>query len=191
MAPCRAVRPATTPAWARHKGGVVIKYRYINENAIEVEDCKGAVFFISSCDIHLIEKHTWYVANTGYVERKDWLGGANKTIRLHREIMKLSRGVGNVDHVNMDKTDNRRENLRLATKGQNSINRVPPSNNTSGFTGVMWDKDRNRWTAAITVNRRCIRIGRFVDKEDAVRARRAAELKYFGEFSPIETGVAQ
>ena len=165
-----------------------MKHRELNPSTIEVEDCKGSLFFISTCDISLIENHTWYVANSGYVERKDWCNGANKTVRMHRQIMQLQRGVGNVDHVNKLKYDNRRENLRLATKAENSINRLPPSNNTSGFTGVIWDKSRNKWSAVITVNRKLIHIGRFAVKEMAINARTLAEKKYYGQYAPNRGG---
>lgn len=164
------------------------QYKVINDY-VEVKDCKGAMFYVSLCDIDLIKNYTWYVANSGYVERKDWLKGANKTVRLHRQVMQLQRGVGYVDHANKLKYDNRRENLRLATRAENSINRLPPANNTSGFTGVVWDKSRNKWAAQITVKRKVIHIGRFHSKEDAIIARKSAEEKYYGQYAPLRNGV--
>ena len=56
------------------------------------------------------------------------------------------------------------------------------SNNTSGITGVYWKKDRNKWGARIVVNGKCIYLGYFANKEDAIKIRKEAEIKYFGEY---------
>jgi hypothetical protein len=88
-----------------------------------------------------------------------------------------------VDHKNGDPLDNRRCNLRLCNSRQNAWNHKIASNNTSGVTGVFQIKKSGRWLAHITVNRVKIRLGNFILKEDAIRARREAELRYFGEFA--------
>lgn len=94
-----------------------------------------------------------------------------------------------IDHINRDGKDNRIENLRLATHGQNNVNRKPLSNNSSGVTGVVYDpgsKRRKRWIADIKPpGMKRIRIGRFLTFEEAVDARRKAEQVYHGEFSPV------
>ena len=56
------------------------------------------------------------------------------------------------------------------------------SNNTSGYTGVFWDKSREKWTAVITFKKKVYRLGRFENKEDAIKARKEAEEKLFGNF---------
>ena len=56
------------------------------------------------------------------------------------------------------------------------------SNNTSGVTGVIWDKSRKKWTAKITFKGKRYFLGRFEDKEEAIKARKEAEVKMFGEF---------
>ncbi len=88
-----------------------------------------------------------------------------------------------IDHINGDPTDNRIVNLRLATDSQNLRNAARRSDNTSGYKGVSWSKKERKWYAYINVDGRMICLGRFVNKADAISARRAAALHHFGEFA--------
>lgn len=94
-------------------------------------------------------------------------------------------GYKNYDHIDRNELNNLESNLRPATARQNSINRGVKINNTSGVTGVNFDKNINKWIARINdkANNR-IYLGSFINKEDAVIARLKGELKYYGEFSP-------
>lgn len=92
-----------------------------------------------------------------------------------------------VDHISHPpkpnhKVDNRKVNLRLVTNQQNQMNNAIGKNNTSGKTGVSWDKARMKWEAYIWFDRQKIHLGRFANKEDAIIARKEAEKKYFGEY---------
>jgi hypothetical protein len=89
-----------------------------------------------------------------------------------------------IDHINWDRADNRIANLRAATRSQNGINNPLRKNNTSGITGVGWCPKRLRWTAQIAINRTCIPLGRYINKADAVAARKRAEQVYHGAFTP-------
>ena len=100
---------------------------------------------------------------------------------LHRFILKCT-SENIVDHINHNVLDNRKNNLRICGVRENSINKCKMSNNTSGITGVYWKKDRNKWGARIVVNGKCIYLGYFVNKEDAIKIRKEAEVKYFGEY---------
>lgn len=91
--------------------------------------------------------------------------------------------VGQVDHINRDRSDNRWENLRLATQHQNSANQGLRGNNTSGVTGVSWQKKTSKWYAYIKVGYQAINLGTFDTKAEAIAARRKAELKHFGAYS--------
>lgn len=86
-----------------------------------------------------------------------------------------------VDHINRDRADNRKQNLRIVDYRMNGFNKGMQSNNTSGYVGVSWDKGKSKWEANIKSNRKKIFLGYFDDIKDAARARREAELKYFGE----------
>lgn len=88
-----------------------------------------------------------------------------------------------IDHINMDRSDNRISNLRLATESQNLSNRVAPSSNTSGYKGVSWCKERGLWEAYITSNGKRINLGRYGDIHEASTAYDEASALLHGEFS--------
>lgn len=92
-------------------------------------------------------------------------------------------GKNEIDHINGDTLDNRIDNLRKATHAQNGHNTGLRRNNTSGVKGVSWSAERNRWFASITVNGKIVALGRFDEFEDAVAARRAAEVIHHGPFA--------
>lgn len=87
---------------------------------------------------------------------------------------------GQIDHINRDRSDNRISNLREVTNKQNAQNSSKPSNNTSGHPGVYWYKQSSKWQAKITHNQKHIHLGCFATIEDAIAARKAGELKYWG-----------
>jgi len=90
-----------------------------------------------------------------------------------------------IDHINGDGLNNRWQNLRLATKSQNQHNHTRlDRRNKSGVTGVSWDKRHGQWQAQIAIDHKKIHLGYFDEFGDAVAARRAAEVKYFGRFAP-------
>lgn len=88
-----------------------------------------------------------------------------------------------IDHVNMDRIDNRISNLREATRAQNRMNESIKKSNTSGYKGVSWSKEKTRWEARIMKDRKSTVIGYFDDPKDAHEAwkKKAAELH--GEFA--------
>ena len=83
-----------------------------------------------------------------------------------------------IDHINGNKTDNRLCNLRLATNSQNQQNRPAPQNNSSGYRGVTWHKQANKWMARICHNRKREMLGFFETVEEAYEAykNRASEI---------------
>lgn len=89
---------------------------------------------------------------------------------------------GLVDHINMNRSDDRIANLRLATKAQNSANSPARSTNTSGFKGVTWNKRRSKWQAQICVDYKHVHLGLYDAKEQAAAAYAAAANYHQGEF---------
>ncbi len=88
-----------------------------------------------------------------------------------------------IDHINGIRNDNRWDNLREATMSQNCCNRKIKSTNLSGYTGVRWVASHNMWRAEINYKKITHHLGYFKNKEDAIKARRDAELELHGEFS--------
>jgi len=106
----------------------------------------------------------------------------------HRIVFLLANGIDPggciVDHIQPDMPlPNVASNLRLATNAENLWNSGRRTNNTSGVTGVNWHKRDKKWRSYIMVNAKFINLGYFTDYDDAVAARKAAEVKHFGEFS--------
>ena len=90
-----------------------------------------------------------------------------------------------IDHIDGNKANNMIENLRLATHSQNNFNNKRAFRNSkSNILGVFWCKKANKWRARISKNNKNIYLGFFVNQEDAIAARKAAELQYFAEFAP-------
>lgn len=144
------------------------------------------IFLIDECDYEKVKSHCWYESKYGYLmTRLD----KNKQILLHRYLVLGEDSVYDqvtlVDHKSRDKRDNRRNNLRVANPVENARNTSMSKKNTSGHIGVSRCSRGNKWRAFITVNRKYISLGQFDDINDAIVARKEAEIKYFGEFAPV------
>ena len=134
-------------------------------------------------DYDLIRQYYWHSVQ-GYAQSGD--KKTNRVIRMHRLILGLGKcGIDDyvVDHINGLVYDNRKENLRLCTRSQNGFNRKLRPSNKSGVAGVYYRDRDKRWNASITSNKKTIFLGSFLHFEDAAKARKEAEEKYFGEFS--------
>lgn len=83
-----------------------------------------------------------------------------------------------IDHINGDGTDNRWSNLRLVTRSQNKRNMRKMTTNTSGITGVTWNKSRQKWQAQMSLGDTTMYLGRFEDFFEACCARKSAEAEY-------------
>lgn len=116
-------------------------------------------------------------STTGYIK----LSIAGKQVYSHRVAWFLFFGeepkVG-IDHVNQIKTDNRISNLRLASKSENGRNTKLPRDNTSGVIGVSWSKISQKWRAYISVEGKQHHLGLFDSKEDAISARKDANILF-------------
>ena len=115
---------------------------------------------------------------------RGYLGGSifGKTVRANRVAWALSFGEWpqhEIDHLDADRGNNRLANLRDVSHAVNCKNKRKAKNNTSGHTGVLWRKDAKKWLAFIgTGDGRQKRIGLFICKDDAIRARQAAEAEF-------------
>ena len=145
---------------------------------------QGRYAIIDNLDYERISRHKWCIASVGYAVRNIKLSNGKKSMMLmHREIMNTPKGI-QIDHINGDKLDNRKINLRLCTQQQNNRNITKPRrHNKLGIKGVRFLESRNRFSARIRVNKKEIHLGYFPSMRSAEEAYREAELKYFGEFA--------
>jgi hypothetical protein len=147
----------------------------------QIQLSNGGIAVVDDDDYDLLSKSRWTRLNNHSVSYAMLLKASG--ISMHRIIMGLKKGdTRQVDHIDGDGLNNRKSNLRVVTRRENSLNRKLNKNNTSGHRGVEWDDRNNTWRARITVNNRQIQLGRFENKQDAVTAYEAAADKYFGEF---------
>ena len=148
---------------------------------VPIQNRRGEVissFLIDEEDAHLLQ-YKWRLRKDGYVYR----GENRQKLFLHREILNNINLEGKViDHINGNPRDNRRCNLRVCEQGDNAKNIRVKSNNTSGVTGVNWVSREEMWRAYIKHNGKFCSLGYYANKEDAIKARKEAEVKYFGEF---------
>ena len=105
---------------------------------------------------------------------------------MHREILGFSDiPEFTVDHRDVDSLNNRRQNLRPATIAQNTRNQKLKKNNSSGFKGVHFPKDKKRWMAYITYEWKRRHIGYYDTAEEAARAYDVQATKLFGDFARL------
>lgn len=113
-----------------------------------------------------------------YAYRKD---GNRRNLYMHRFILEAPAGV-EVDHINGNGLDNRRSNMRHASKKENVRSRHS-TRGSSRYRGVHWDKSRSKWVAQIMVDRKHKFLGRFESETGAAYAYDRAARQFFGEFA--------
>lgn len=170
----------------------MMKHGCYKNNKIECFDDYGVIFtnnknlnkfYFDLEDKHLLENKYWYEDDYGYLTNCEVVDGKNVYTRFHRIVMN-AKTSDFVDHKNRKKYDNRKENLRICTHQENDRNKDISSKNRSGIIGVGWDKSRSKWSSSITINHKKIFLGRFSDKNEAIKNRLLAEKKYFKDFAP-------
>lgn len=161
-----------------------------NSTTITIQLTKGQFSLIDGIDADLADFKWCAMVATGggFYAVRNSLGPNRTAILLHRVILERMTGrplakIELTDHINEDKLDNRRANLRIATNAENLQNRGKYRTNTSGFKGVSWDRGRGKWRANIGVNGKYIHLGYFTTPEAAHEAYCAAALEMHGEFA--------
>ena len=141
----------------------------------------GEKFYFDKEDYDKIKRYYWRKNDSGYL-----IGGYREgNVRIHRVIMNLM-DVSEpfVDHKDRNPLNNRKENLRLCNDAENAFNNSLRSDNTSGFTGVSYNKCMNKWETYICIGGNLIKGGYYKNIEEAVRVRLNLEKEHFGEFAP-------
>lgn len=102
---------------------------------------------------------------------------ASKKVYMHRLINKTLSGF-QTDHINRDKLDNQRNNLRTVSSSQNSLNITVRTDNKSGTTGVFWRQDRRKWSVYINKDGKRRYLGHHVNLNDAIKIREEIVKEY-------------
>lgn len=132
---------------------------------------------IDAEDLPLVSCRRWCLDGNNYAAAMIRINGIGYKVKMHRLLLGLQPGDKmNGDHINRNRLDNRKSNLRILTKKENSKNMSKFRDSTSSYRGVFWDKQSNRWRANITVDGKQTRIGIFKNELDAAHAAREARM---------------
>lgn len=159
-------------------------YEFKDNYAICFTEDKNFMWLFDIEDYDKISSYYWTSSSTkrGYAEAKD--KNTRHTIQMSRLVMGVGYGDRvQVDHINHNIFDNRKQNLRICTISQNNHNVGLRSTNTSGVTGVSWSKKSNKWCVHIQYDGKDHSLGFYNSFDEAVKVRKDAEQKYFGEYS--------
>lgn len=146
---------------------------------------------VSDEDYEELSQWKWYYkaqpdSNGGYAARNTAYvrGKSRTTIKMHRQLLSPEPRF-EVDHINGDKLDNRRENLRVVTKSQNQWNRKKQKG-SSQYKGVYWNKRCNKWFAQIQYKGKFHYLGLHEDEKDAALAYQEAAHRLFKEYARVK-----
>lgn len=147
---------------------------------------QGHSAIVDDNDYDMLNNYTWHLGNNGYI--KTFVGGRKnvKCLLMHRLIMDPP-ADHEVDHINGNKLDNRRENLRIVTRSQNARNLRRHKQFSSRFKGVSWNSRDHLWDARLHTEYRTINLGQFTSEIQAALAYNQAAIEHFGEFASLNT----
>lgn len=143
-----------------------------------INTTNGYTVILDDESAHFIKGRKIRVGNHGYA----YVNRGGKRLLLHRLINNTPVGLF-TDHINRNKLDNRKVNLRACSKSQNSQNRVAKITNTTGAVGVDFRKSKNKWRASVTINGKQKSLGNFICYKKAKEAAQNGRIKVFGEFA--------
>lgn len=150
----------------------------------------GFFAIVDDEDFCALSKWKWHMNHNGYAVRDIRVENNRRApCGMHRQIMGLAYKDGKqIDHINGNKLDNRKSNLRVCLNEENIRNRNTYSNNSSGFKGVHWHVKDKKWHARIRINGKGIHLGVFDDPKVAYDAYCKASLELHGEFANFGNG---
>jgi hypothetical protein len=134
---------------------------------------KGKVAKVSDEDYEWLNSMSWHCSNKGYARHGNYdkVTKKTKSVYMHRLIMGEPKGL-QIDHIDGDKLNNQRENLRIVTQSKNSLNtKVREGKTSSKYVGVFFNKQNSKWTSSIGVDYKQIYLGLFDTEEEAYKAR--------------------
>lgn len=148
-----------------------------------IELTRGAFAIVDDEDVEMVSRFSWQLNSQGYASANVGVGRDYVTHeRMHRMILRAPDDM-DVDHINGNRLDNRKCNLRLATRRQNQWNKRKRKHCSSEFKGVCWHNQNKCWRARIKFYGKEIALGCFSSEIEAAKAYNEAAKKYFGDFA--------
>lgn len=145
--------------------------------AIPIRSRDGSIrahVLVDAADADWANQWRWSLTDLGYAYRVQKVDGAQRNIRMHRALLGCETGDGvEVDHIDGNRLNNQRANLREATRLQNAQN-LAPLGRTSRFRGVYYNRNLSRWHARVRVNGHTHHLGYFAREDEAAEAARLA-----------------
>lgn len=179
--------------WQKRMSEVFSKYNKYNlegDYGIGYTSNTNEEFYFDLEDHDKIKSYCWYqdkkekYIKSNTKNKNDNPNKNSHTLLLHRTVIECNE-KDIIDHINRNRVDCRKNNLRKVDNFDNARNRSISSNNLSGYIGVFYDKERKKWSSQLIIKDKKIYFKRFDSKEEAIKARLEAELKYFGkDFAP-------
>jgi hypothetical protein len=153
-------------------------------NMKSIKLTKGYETIVDDEDFEYLSQWKWFFAHGYAVRTQNIYPDKAYQVRMHRIILGTPEGMDS-DHINRNRLDNRRCNLRVATRSQNVANTFVEKQNKSGFKGVSWKKSNNKWCVQIRVKNKVYHIGLFVDIKEAAKAYNEVAKREFGDFAAL------
>ncbi len=148
----------------------------------EIPLTRGYVAIVDAADYDWLMQWKWHWRRGYACRTRSRRDTGSIAIYMHRMILNPLPKF-EVDHINNNKLDNRRSNLRVCTNIQNHQNTPKQKNNISGYKGVYFNKRTGKWAASIRVRGKTIWLGYFNSVTSAALSYDTAALRYFGEFA--------
>jgi hypothetical protein len=153
--------------------------KFIKTGQLRSDAKRKWLIMVDDEDYKKLNNFHWQADKYGIVSRHI---GKKKHILMYRQIMNAPLGI-EIDHIDGNRLNNQKSNLRFATSSQNKMNRGPRKDNKSGYKGVSWHKERNKWTARIMINGEYKHLGLFDNILNAVNAYNKIAKTYYGEYA--------
>jgi hypothetical protein len=154
----------------------------------EIPLTQNKIAIVSDEDYDYVNQWKWCFHRSGYAVRTARVEGKQKTLSMHRVILERDNPIPEgkqVDHINMNRIDNRRENLRVVTDSQNKMNKKSTASSTSKYKGVSWHSGRNKWHTQIKINKKVIFLGQYDNEIEAAKVYDNKAIELFGEYATL------
>lgn len=151
---------------------------------IEIALSNGGVSLVDDEDAEKVKHLTWFLSNKGYAIASTHENGEIVNFYMHRLIAGAGKGE-QTDHIDGNRLNNTRANLRRCTATQNNMNLAKRKGCMSIFKGVSWSGQKAKWHARIKLHGKARHLGFYVDETEAAKAYNAAAVNLFGEFARL------